>query len=52
VLRVEGLWLELELTDEPCPRRFAVVDPAGMWVAVVEQIEPVAGWWDPSLTDV
>jgi catechol 2,3-dioxygenase-like lactoylglutathione lyase family enzyme len=27
-------------------RRFAAVDPAGMWVDVVEQIEPAAGWWD------
>jgi catechol 2,3-dioxygenase-like lactoylglutathione lyase family enzyme len=43
-----GLEPELALTDEPWgQRRFAVVDPAGMWVDVVEQIEPVAGWWDP-----
>jgi hypothetical protein len=24
-------------------------DPAGMWVDIVEQIEPQAGWWDPYL---
>jgi catechol 2,3-dioxygenase-like lactoylglutathione lyase family enzyme len=43
-----GLRCELDLTDEPWgQRRFGVVDPAGMWVDVVEQIEPAAGWWDP-----
>ena len=47
-LRSAGLELALGLTDEPWgQRRFAVLDPAGMWVDVVEQIEPVAGWWDP-----
>jgi catechol 2,3-dioxygenase-like lactoylglutathione lyase family enzyme len=45
-----GLDPELALTDEPWgQRRFAVVDPAGMWVDVVEQIEPEPGWWDPYL---
>ena len=43
-----GLTCDLELTDEPWgQRRFGVVDPAGMWLDVVEQIEPDAGWWDP-----
>ncbi len=43
-----GLEPDLMLTDEPWgQRRFGVVDPAGMWVDVVEQIEPKAGWWDP-----
>lgn len=43
-----GLRCELELTDEPWGQlRFGVVDPAGIWVDVVEQIEPAAGWWDP-----
>ena len=46
-----GLRFDLELTDEPWgQRRFGVVDPAGMWVDVVEQIEPAAGWWDPYLS--
>lgn len=46
-LRAAGLDLDLALTDEPWgQRRFGVVDPAGMWVDVVEQIEPAAGWWD------
>ena len=45
-----GLQCELELTDESWgQRRFAAIDPAGMWVDVVEQIEPVADWWDPYL---
>jgi hypothetical protein len=30
----------------PIERRFAAVDPGGMWVDVVEQIEPEPGWWD------
>lgn len=43
-----GLVCDLELTDEPWgQRRFGVVDPAGVWVDVVEQIEPRDGWWDP-----
>jgi uncharacterized glyoxalase superfamily protein PhnB len=42
-----GLRCDLDLTDEPWgQRRFGVVDPAGMWVDVVEQIEPAAGWWE------
>ena len=45
-----GLECDLPLTEEPWgQRRFGVVDPAGMWVDVVEQIEPAAGWWDPYL---
>jgi uncharacterized glyoxalase superfamily protein PhnB len=45
-----GLRCDLDLTDEPWgQRRFGVIDPAGMWVDVVEQIEPAAGWWDPYL---
>lgn len=46
----KGLACDLELTDEPWgQRRFGVVDPAGMWVDVVEQIDPQAGWWEPYL---
>jgi catechol 2,3-dioxygenase-like lactoylglutathione lyase family enzyme len=45
-----GLQCDLALTEEPWgQRRFGVVDPAGMWVDVVEQIEPAEGWWDPYL---
>jgi catechol 2,3-dioxygenase-like lactoylglutathione lyase family enzyme len=42
-----GLRCDLDLTDEPWgQRRFGVVDPAGMWVDVVEQIEPAPCWWE------
>jgi len=27
-------------------RRFGFTDPAGLWVDVVEQIDPAAGFWD------
>ena len=47
-----GLSIALALRDEPWgQRRFGLVDPAGMWVDVVEQIEPEAGWWDAYITD-
>jgi catechol 2,3-dioxygenase-like lactoylglutathione lyase family enzyme len=43
-----GLEFALPLRDEPWgQRRFGVVDPAGVWVDVVEQINPAPGWWDP-----
>ena len=45
-----GLQCDLPLTDEPWgQRRFGVVDPAGMWIDIVEQIQPRDGWWDPYL---
>lgn len=35
------------LTDEAFgQRRFGFADPAGLWVDVVQQIEPAAGYWD------
>jgi hypothetical protein len=35
------------LTDEPFgQRRFGFLDPSGLWVDVVEQIEPASGFWD------
>ncbi len=46
-----GLPCDLPLTDEPWgQRRFGVVDPAGMWIDIVEQIEPQDGWWDRYLS--
>ena len=49
-LTAAGLSCALELKDEPWgQRRFAAVDPAGMWVDVVEQTEPAPGWWDEYL---
>lgn len=47
-----GLVPALALTVEPWgQRRFGLVDPAGMWVDIVEQIEPVEGWWDPYVSE-
>jgi hypothetical protein len=35
------------LKDEPWgQRRFALVDPAGAWVDVIQTIDPVPGFWD------
>jgi catechol 2,3-dioxygenase-like lactoylglutathione lyase family enzyme len=42
-----GLPVEYPLTDEPFgQRRFGFHDPSGLWVDVVEQIGPAAGFWD------
>lgn len=42
-----GAEITLSLRDEPFgQRRFGLFDPAGVWIDVVEQIEPAAGWWD------
>jgi catechol 2,3-dioxygenase-like lactoylglutathione lyase family enzyme len=39
--------LGLPLRDEPFgQRRFGLFDPAGVWIDVVEQIEPEEGWWN------
>ncbi len=47
-----GLPIALALKDEAWgQRRFGLVDPAGMWIDVVEQIEPEAGWWDAYIDD-
>jgi catechol 2,3-dioxygenase-like lactoylglutathione lyase family enzyme len=49
-VKAAGLRCALELKDEPWgQRRFAAVDPAGMWVDVVEQTDPAPGWWDDHL---
>ena len=45
-----GAPITLPLRDEPFgQRRFGLFDPAGVWIDVVEQIEPAAGWWDQYL---
>jgi catechol 2,3-dioxygenase-like lactoylglutathione lyase family enzyme len=37
---------QLALVDEPFgQRRFGFEDPSGLWVDVVEQIEPARGYW-------
>lgn len=45
-LESEGLSVTYTLTEEPFgQRRFGFSDPSGLWVDVVEQIEPEAGYW-------
>jgi uncharacterized glyoxalase superfamily protein PhnB len=47
-LRDAGRPIVYPLRDEPWgQRRFALRDPAGTWLDIVEQIEPVPGFWDP-----
>ena len=47
----DGAPITLPLRDEPFgQRRFGLFDPAGVWIDVVEQIEPEPGWWDRYLT--
>ena len=42
-----GLPIKYPLTDEPFgQRRFGFFDPSGLWIDVVEQIEPAKGFWD------
>ena len=46
-LTAKGLTGDYPLTNEPSDqRRFGFVDPAGLWVDVIEQIAPQAGFWD------
>ena len=43
----KGLPVAYPLTEEPFgQRRFGFADPSGLWVDVVEQIAPRAGFWD------
>lgn len=42
-----GAQADYPLTSEPFgQRRFGFFDPAGLWVDVVQQTEPAAGFWD------
>jgi uncharacterized glyoxalase superfamily protein PhnB len=46
-VRAGGLAIAQPLRDEPWgQRRFAVRDPAGTWVDVVQQIDPAPGFWE------
>jgi uncharacterized glyoxalase superfamily protein PhnB len=46
-LQRAGLTFAHPLTDEVWgQRRFAVHDPAGTWVDIVQQIEPAPGFWE------
>lgn len=46
-LKQAGVRIAYSLKDEPWgQRRFGLFDPSGLWVDVVQQIEPAAGYWD------
>jgi catechol 2,3-dioxygenase-like lactoylglutathione lyase family enzyme len=46
-LEETGVSIAYPLQDEPWgQRRFGLLDPARMWVDVVQQIEPAAGFWE------
>jgi catechol 2,3-dioxygenase-like lactoylglutathione lyase family enzyme len=46
-LRELGVAIDHPLRDEPWgQRRFGLRDPAGVWVDVVQQIEPEPGFWE------
>ncbi len=45
--RAKGLVADYPLTREPYGQlRFGFFDPSGLWVDVVEQVEPAEGFWD------
>ncbi len=46
-LKKAGLKISYELKDEPWgQRRFGVIDPNGMYIDIVQQIEPEKGFWE------
>jgi uncharacterized glyoxalase superfamily protein PhnB len=49
-LKGGGLPIAYPLHDEPWGQRcFAVYDPSGAWVDVIQQIDPEPGFWDKYL---
>ena len=49
-LSLAGVSIAYPLKDEPWgQRRFALYDPAGAWVDVIQTIDPVPGFWDKYL---
>ena len=47
-VHTSGLFVDHPLRDEPWgQRRIGLRDSAGVWVDVVEQIDPEPGYWDP-----
>lgn len=46
-LKAAGLAIAYGLHDEPWgQRRFAVSDPAGTWIDIIQPIDPAPGFWD------
>ena len=51
-IKKQGLKIDHELKDEAWgQRRFGIVDPNGLWVDVVQQIEPQEDFWPRYLKD-
>jgi catechol 2,3-dioxygenase-like lactoylglutathione lyase family enzyme len=49
--QARGLTADYALAEEPFGQlRFGFFDPAGLWVDVVEQVEPAPGFWDRYMT--
>ena len=45
-----GASIAYPLRTEPWGQaRFALIDPAGTWIDIVQQVEPEPGFWDPYL---
>jgi catechol 2,3-dioxygenase-like lactoylglutathione lyase family enzyme len=46
-LKEAGTRIAYALTEEPWgQRRFGLLDPVGMWIDIVQQVEPQAGFWE------
>ena len=51
-IKNQGLKIDYELKDEAWgQRRFGIVDPNGLWVDVVQQIEPQEDFWSRYMKD-
>ncbi len=51
-IKKKGLKIDYQLKDEAWgQRRFGVIDPNGLWVDVVQQIEPQADFWPQYMKD-
>lgn len=49
-LKIAGMPIHYHLKDEPWgQRRFSVLDPNSVFIDIVQQIEPAAGFWDKYL---
>jgi catechol 2,3-dioxygenase-like lactoylglutathione lyase family enzyme len=49
--RARGLPIDYALAEEDFGQlRFGFFDPSGLWVDVVEQVEPTAGYWERYMT--
>lgn len=49
--RAKGLIVDYALAEEPFGQlRFGFFDPSGLWVDIVEQVEPAPGFWDRYMT--